>query len=84
MIAAHKAAADEAASAHRAQTAAALKEVAQKVETFIDGEYARLKDENDRHRIRLEELQRQDAEKAAVELDTLRQKNAELEERITH
>jgi hypothetical protein len=83
IFAAQKAAVDEAALAHRTQTAASIREIAQKVETFIGGEHARLKEENDRLRSHMEGLQRQEAEKAAGEIDVLRQKNAELEERIT-
>ena len=83
MLAAQKAGAEEAAATFRAQSAATLKEVSQKVETFLGGEHARLKEENDRLRGHLDGLQRQDAEKIAGELDSLRQKNAELEERIT-
>jgi ElaB/YqjD/DUF883 family membrane-anchored ribosome-binding protein len=83
MLSAQKAAADDAASAHRTQTAASLKDIAQKVDAFIGGEHARLKEENDRLRSHVEGLQRQEADKAAGEIDALRQKNAELEERIT-
>lgn len=83
MIAAQKSAAEEAANALRTQSAVTLKEVSQKVETFLGGEHARLKEENDRLRSHLDGLQRQDAEKIAGELSSLRQKNAELEERIT-
>jgi hypothetical protein len=83
MIAAQKSAAEEAATALRTQSAATLKEVTQKVEAFIGGEHTRLKEENDRLRTHLDSLQRQDAEKIAGELTSLRQKNAELEERIT-
>jgi hypothetical protein len=83
IVAAQKAALDDAASAHRAQTGAALKETSQKVEAFVGAEHGRLKDENDRLRSQLDGLQRQDAEKAAEEINALRQKNAELEERIT-
>jgi hypothetical protein len=83
MLAAHKAAAEEAAATLRSQTAVTLKDVSQKVETFIGGEHVRLKEENDRLRGHLEGLQRQDAEKIAGEMELLRQKNAELEERIT-
>ena len=83
IFAAQKAAVDEAALAHRTQTAASTREIAQKVDTFIGGEHARLKEENDRLRSHMEGLQRQEAEKAAGEIDALRQKNAELEERIT-
>lgn len=83
IFAVQKAAADESASTHRTQTAASLKEIAQKVEIFIGGEHARLKEENDRLRSHMEGLQRLEAEKAAGEIDALRQKNAELEERIT-
>lgn len=83
MIAAQKSAAEEAATALRAQSAVTVKEVSQKVETFLGGEHARLKEENDRLRSHLDGLQRQDAEKIAGELTALRQKNAELEERIT-
>jgi hypothetical protein len=83
MFAAQKSASEEAATAHRTQLAGLVKEVSQKVDTFIGSEHARLKEENDRLRSHLEGLQRQDAEKIAGELDTLRQKNAELEERIT-
>lgn len=83
MLAAHKAAAEEATATLRSQTAATLKEVSQKVETFVAGEHGRLKEENDRLRGHLDGLQRQDAEKIAGEMELLRQKNAELEERIT-
>jgi DNA topoisomerase VI subunit B len=80
---AHKAAAEEAATAHRTQIATSLKEVTQRVDAFIGGEHARLKEENDRLRTLLEGHQRQESEKVASELDSLRQKNAELEQRIT-
>lgn len=83
LLAAQKAAAEEAANANKAQSAAALKEVTQKVETFIGAEHGRLKEENDRLRTHLDSLLNRDAEKVAAEMEALRQKNAELEQRIT-
>lgn len=83
MLAAHKAATDEAGTAQRNQTTQSIKDMAQKVDGFLGGEHARLTEENERLRGQLDAIKRQDAEKIAGELDALRQKNAELEERIT-
>ncbi len=83
LIAAQKSATEEAASANKTQSAAALKEITQKVDTFIGAEHGRLKEENDRLRTHLDSLLSRDAEKVASEMEALRQKNAELEQRIT-
>ncbi|MGB8818902.1 MAG: hypothetical protein WCC66_13370, partial [Rhizobiaceae bacterium] len=54
-----------------------------KVDAFIGGEHARLKDENEKLLGELRGLHKSDADKVAEEIEALRIKNAELQEKIT-
>lgn len=83
LASAHKAAVEEAAGVHRTQAAASIKEITQKVDAFIGGEHARLKGENEKLLGELRGLQKNDADKVAEEIEALRLKNAELQEKIT-
>ncbi|MGB8817824.1 MAG: hypothetical protein WCC66_07875, partial [Rhizobiaceae bacterium] len=68
---AHKASIDEAAGVHRTQAAASIKEITQKVDAFIGGEHARLKDENEKLLGELRGLHKSDADKVAEEIEAL-------------
>lgn len=79
-----KAAATDGLAASRAEVSALLKTVDHKVEAFLGAEFARLKEENASLAAALDARRKADDENLALEVESLRRINAELQERITH
>ena len=78
-FAAAQQAVDEAKEAFEQRIAA----VEARIEGHIGGEYERLKAENEQLKGHFDEIRKQEDEKIGIELEQLRQKNAELQDKIS-